>query len=163
MWIQIKEEDLPEFFGQLMDKVDDFLEERGVVLPQSVKEMDDSGESYKDTDDPGCRPVLYGTDYDILETRLREVVERWSAKDGGIPEHEGDGHNLEVNCECTMRRAYRITVDDEDYATIKEGLTAPFKGLFDQTVADCMSDPGSIETDYTVYDLDMDKQIFDWN
>lgn len=62
----------PEFRGQLVDTVEDFLHESGVKsLPSSEKEKELAG----DTDENLA--IIYGADYDRLADALASTVENW--------------------------------------------------------------------------------------
>ena len=68
-----------EFLGQIMDEIDDFLEERGVHLPESDKEL---MEDNRLDDYDYSRPVLYGTDYGDLSNRIECVLNAWRVFEG---------------------------------------------------------------------------------
>ena len=61
-----------EFIGQLIDIFEDFLEERGVMLPNDEREQDEDA------------AIIYGTDYDQLQTELIDTMRNWGieVKDG---------------------------------------------------------------------------------
>ena len=61
-----------EFIGQIIDIFEDFLEERGVTLPNDEREQDEDA------------AIIYGTDYDQLQTELIDTMWNWGieVKDG---------------------------------------------------------------------------------
>lgn len=70
--LDIPADEQPEFFGQLIDCFDDFLEEQDVRLPRSDKEMADDGE-----DD--CNAArIYGSDYDDLNSKIQTTIKSWA-------------------------------------------------------------------------------------
>ena len=162
MWIHIDGASVPEFLGQILDLFDDFLEERHIVLPESLKEMIQDGELDDDVENSA---VIYGTEYGILEEELEKIMKRWSVSNKSDREdgkYTGNDHNVEITCECTMRSAHTVSVSNECYEAITEGDTSSIAVLFDRTIEDGLSGTGTVETDYTVYDLDKDKQVVDW-
>ena len=54
-----------EFIGQIIDIFEDFLEEKGIDIPNDEKEE----EEYS--------AIIYGTDYGILQTNLEDMMEQW--------------------------------------------------------------------------------------
>lgn len=61
-----------EFIGQIIDIFEDFLEEREVTLPNDEREQDEYA------------AIIYGTDYDQLQTELIDTMWNWGieVKDG---------------------------------------------------------------------------------
>jgi hypothetical protein len=61
-----------EFIGQIIDIFEDFLEERGVTLPNDEREQDEDA------------AIIYGTDYSQLQTELIDTMRNWGieVKDG---------------------------------------------------------------------------------
>lgn len=71
--LEISADAAPEFFGQIIDCFDDFLQEQDVRLPRSVKEMEDDDET------GDCNSArIYGSDYDDLNDKITETVQNWS-------------------------------------------------------------------------------------
>lgn len=68
----IRKEDLPEFVGQMIDIFEDFLEEKGVDIPNPEKE---DAEALGEDPDGMCR--IYGTDYGTLQTQIESMLEAW--------------------------------------------------------------------------------------
>ena len=62
---KINIEDRPEFIGQIIDIFEDFLEEKGIDIPNDEK---------TESDDPA---ILYGTDYGNLQSALEEMLLNW--------------------------------------------------------------------------------------
>ena len=56
---------IPEFLGQIIDIFEDFLEEKGIEIPN--EERDDS-------DNPA---IIYGTDYGNLSDELENLMVAW--------------------------------------------------------------------------------------
>lgn len=67
MDITINENDKAEFVGQIIDVFEDFLESKGINIPNDEK---------TDEDNPA---VIYGTDYGEIQTDLEELLENWSS------------------------------------------------------------------------------------
>ena len=63
--MKVQEHDKAEFLGQIIDIFEDFLEERGVMLDNPEREEDDDA------------AIIYGTDYDELQSRLEELMVGW--------------------------------------------------------------------------------------
>lgn len=61
---------LAEFKGQLIDIFEDFLDERGIVIPNSERDEDEDL-------DPEEAANIYGSDYDELADKLMDTLERW--------------------------------------------------------------------------------------
>lgn len=68
--LDIKEEDMPEFLGNLIDVVEDFLEEKGIDIPNEER----------DENDEDNQAIIYGGDYDDLSDAFQDVLENWSDK-----------------------------------------------------------------------------------
>lgn len=64
----IKTENKAEFVGQCIDIFEDFLTERDVILENSERDEED---------DPEMRANIYGSDYDELADKFREMFENW--------------------------------------------------------------------------------------
>lgn len=58
----------PEFIGQIIDTFEDFLEEKGIDIPNDEKD---------DRDDPESAAIIYGTDYGQLQTALEGLLLNW--------------------------------------------------------------------------------------
>ncbi len=72
--LPVKRNDVSEFLGQSIDTFEDFLEEKGIDIPNEEKD---------DRDDPEPAAIIYGTDYGQLQTALEELMLGW-----GIIERE---------------------------------------------------------------------------
>ena len=70
--LDIPADEQPEFFGQIIDCFDDFLEEQDVRLPRSVKEMEE------DEAGDGNDARIYGSDYDDLDSKIQETIKSWA-------------------------------------------------------------------------------------
>lgn len=69
----LKSVDMPEFIGQIIDTFEDFLEEKGVKIPNEEKQ-----EAISQGEDPESIAILYGSDYGNLEDQIREILENWN-------------------------------------------------------------------------------------
>lgn len=72
--LPVKKADVPELLGQIIDAFEDFLEEKGIDIPNDEK---------TDRDDPESAAIIYGTDYGQLQMSLEELMLGW-----GIIERE---------------------------------------------------------------------------
>lgn len=61
-----KQADESEFYGQLIDAVEDFLHERNVTWPNPERE---------DCEDAA---IIFGDDYDELKSAFQNIIENWS-------------------------------------------------------------------------------------
>ena len=66
----IQQNDKEEFLGQVIDTFEDFLDEKGVVLPNKERDEDEDLA-------PEESANIYGSDYDLLHKRLEAVFIRW--------------------------------------------------------------------------------------
>ena len=57
---KIKTEDIPELIGEIIDVFEDFLDEEYSEIPMSESEV-----------------YIYGSDYDILSSRLNMLLKNW--------------------------------------------------------------------------------------
>lgn len=62
----IKQEDAAEFIGQIIDTFEDFLEKRGIDIPNPDKEQSGDGAA-----------IIYGMDYGELQSDLEEIMLNW--------------------------------------------------------------------------------------
>ena len=67
MDIKISENDKAEFVGQIIDVFEDFLESKGIDIPNDEKDDDDNS------------AIIYGTDYGEIQTDLEELLQNWSS------------------------------------------------------------------------------------
>ena len=74
MQINVKAEDMPEFTNQIIEVFENFLSERDIVIPTSVKEMED------DNSAEGNDAVLYGSDYGEILDGIEEVLREWASE-----------------------------------------------------------------------------------
>ena len=65
--MKVAREDVPELIGQFIDTFEDFLDEKGVKIPNDEKSEVDENDSAN----------IYGTDYDILSEEIKEILTRW--------------------------------------------------------------------------------------
>ena len=64
----VKSAAVPEVIGQIIDTFEDFLEEKGIDIPNDEKD---------DRDDPDSAAIIYGTDYGNLQSALEELMLNW--------------------------------------------------------------------------------------
>lgn len=69
---KVKNEDLPELVGQLLDIFEDFLAEKGIEIENPEKQ-----EAINDGEDPDSICILYGTDYGDLQSAVEETLINW--------------------------------------------------------------------------------------
>lgn len=58
-----------EFFGQLIDCVEDFLEEKGISIPSEDRDL-----AIAAGEDPDGLALIYGEDYDYLTNQFAEIL-----------------------------------------------------------------------------------------
>lgn len=68
---KIKTEDVPELVGQVIDTFEDFLDKRGIIIPN--KERDEN-----ENLDPENSANIYGEDYDELDKEIRSTLTNWN-------------------------------------------------------------------------------------
>lgn len=69
--MKITIEDKPEFIGQIIDLFEDFLDAKGVKIPNDEK-IEDATEDIED-----CIANIYGSDYGDLSDGIEEILTRW--------------------------------------------------------------------------------------
>ena len=69
--MKVAREDVPELIGQFIDLFEDFLDEKGVKIPNDEK-IEDATEDEED-----CIANIYGTDYGDLSDGIEEILTRW--------------------------------------------------------------------------------------
>lgn len=62
----------PEFFGQIIDIFEDFLDAKGVQIANT-----DRDEDIADGEDPEGLAIIYGEDYDIIKDQLTSMMQHW--------------------------------------------------------------------------------------
>lgn len=80
----VQPNDAPEFIGQMIDAVEDFLEEKGVTIDNPEKEEEEGDEN---------TAILYGSDYDALADAFRNLMRAYhfiSDEDGKVLIHYCD-------------------------------------------------------------------------
>ena len=60
-----------EFIGQIIDTFEDFLDEKGIIIPNKERDSDEDIE-------PEEHANIFGKDYDILHSELSNVLSRWN-------------------------------------------------------------------------------------
>lgn len=63
---RIGQNDKAEFLGQIIDIFEDFLDERGIELPNDERNQD-----------PDNAAIIYGTDYGYLAEELEVMMIEW--------------------------------------------------------------------------------------
>ena len=61
----LKQNDLAEFVGQIIDTFEDFLEERSIVLQNQERNEDESD------------AIIYGSDYGQLQDAINDILKNW--------------------------------------------------------------------------------------
>ena len=64
--------DLTEFVGHILDIFEDFLEAKGIQIPNDEKD-----EAVADGEEPESIAILFGTDYGSLQTSIEDTLVRW--------------------------------------------------------------------------------------
>lgn len=64
----IKQEDRTEFLGQLIDVVEDWLEEKRIDIPNEEKDELNAA-------------IIYGSDYDKLQSRFNSIMKSYHVFD----------------------------------------------------------------------------------
>ena len=77
MIIKIKNEVCPEFIGQLIDTFEDFLECKGIDIPNEEKTQEEDNTA-----------IIYGSDYGQIEDAIMAILKRWDISDSGTEEKE---------------------------------------------------------------------------
>lgn len=73
----VKRNEKIEFLGQLIDVFEDFLDEKGIMIPNPEK-----------NEDPDNPANLYGTDYENIQSALEETLVNWGILESDVPEAE---------------------------------------------------------------------------
>lgn len=84
----------PEFVGQMVDCVEDFLADQGVRLPRSEEEKQADGIGPSGVDEEENQTVIYGRDYDDLTGRLAGVLHHWTKDVAILPYVDKNGNQL---------------------------------------------------------------------
>ena len=66
-------------------------------------------------------------------------------------------HEVEVTYELTLRRSTRLFLDDEAYVRLLEGNTTSFAKDMNAAIEETSAD--DFETDWAVFDVDLQKQV----
>lgn len=74
MEICIKKEDNLEFIGQLIDIFEDFLDKRGIIIPNEERDDDKILRNLRSEDSVN----IYGDDYFTLENQIKETLRNWN-------------------------------------------------------------------------------------
>lgn len=65
--IKLLDQDMPEFIGQVIDIFEDFLEAKGIDVPNPERTGEDIDEA-----------KIFGEDYDLLADQICATLESWS-------------------------------------------------------------------------------------
>jgi hypothetical protein len=65
--LDISQDEMPEFIGQIIDIFEDFLEDEGIDIPNPEK----------DEDDELNEAIIYGSHYGRLQDDLEALVNNW--------------------------------------------------------------------------------------
>ena len=69
---KVKNEDLPELVGELIEIFEDFLAEKGIEIENHEKQ-----EAIAAGEDPESICILYGTDYGEIQSLVEETLINW--------------------------------------------------------------------------------------
>lgn len=69
---KVKNEDLPELVGELIEIFEDFLAEKGIEIENPEKQ-----EAIADGEDSESICILYGTDYGEIQSLVEETLINW--------------------------------------------------------------------------------------
>ncbi len=73
-WLhEVTREDTPELVGQIIDIFEDFLEEKGIDIPNPEKK-----EAVDDGEHPESICIIYGSDYGDLQDCIEATLRSWS-------------------------------------------------------------------------------------
>lgn len=75
---KITKEDRKEFIGQVIDIFEDFLDEKGIVIPNEDRDVD------PDLDPEGSTNI-YGNDYNSIKDKLEKLFINWSVLEDERP------------------------------------------------------------------------------
>ena len=62
----IPAEAVPEFTGQIIDIFEDFLELKGITIPNPERD-----------EDPDNTAIIYGSDYGMLQDKIEDTLRNW--------------------------------------------------------------------------------------
>lgn len=68
--MKVVKEDVPELIGQFIDLFEDFLDEKGIVIPNEERDEDEELDAENSAN-------IYGSDYDTLSDGIEEILTRW--------------------------------------------------------------------------------------
>lgn len=75
---KITKEDRKEFIGQVIDIFEDFLDEKGIVIPNEDRDTDPDLEPEGSTN-------IYGNDYDTIKEKLEKLFINWNVLEDERP------------------------------------------------------------------------------
>ena len=70
---KIKEEDIPEVIGEIIDTFEDFLDKKGVKIPKTEEDTEDAERDEIDLDTVN----IFGSDYDTLSNKITILLKSW--------------------------------------------------------------------------------------
>ena len=68
--MKVVKEDVSELIRQFIDLFEDFLDEKGVVIPNEERDEDEELDAENSAN-------IYGSDYDTLSDGIEEILTRW--------------------------------------------------------------------------------------
>lgn len=71
---KVRKEDNLEFIGQLIDIFEDFLDKRGIIIPNEERDDDKILRNLGSEDSAN----IYGDDYFTLENQIKETLQNWN-------------------------------------------------------------------------------------
>lgn len=76
--MSVNEMNKPELIGNIIDIFEDFLDDKGIIIPNPEKDEDPE----LDMESPAN---IYGEDYDSLSTSLENLLRSWSIAEPSEP------------------------------------------------------------------------------
>lgn len=71
--LELSESDIPEFVGQIIDFFEDFLDEKGILVPNQEKRDEDPNLIAEESAN------IYGEDYVFLENKIKDTIINWAS------------------------------------------------------------------------------------
>ena len=68
MTIHLEDYDIAQFVGDIINIFEEFLEDKGIDIPNEEKDDDDYA------------AIIYGTDYGLIQTDIEALLEDWEGR-----------------------------------------------------------------------------------
>ena len=68
MTIHLEDYDIAQFVGNIINIFEEFLEDKGIDIPNDEKDDDDYA------------AIIYGTDYGMIQTDIETLLEDWEVR-----------------------------------------------------------------------------------